>query len=151
MIKKIHLLLSTITLLMLCACASNRQEDETMARIRAELEGQGSPLTIHENRQLNNANTRRVFKDDSQAKDVIPTFESERATGNVVNTRAQRPARPATKEAGTVTLNFENADLREVVKFIMTDLLEQNYILSPVVQGQVTLQTSEPIAKSDCA
>ncbi len=139
MIKKIDILRSAVILLLLFGCASNKQEDETMARIRAELEGQGSPLTIHENQQVNNASARRVFKDESQAKDVIPTFESERATGNVVNTRAQRPARPAAKETGTVTLNFENADLREVVKFIMTDLLEQNYILSDLIPTLETL------------
>lgn len=146
--KQVAILLTTVMLL--AGCASSSQEDEIMSRIRSELTTQKSPLTIHEDSSLQNKGKNKVFteqQDNSAAK--IPVYEAEAATGNVVNPRAARPTRRQTSEQGTVTLNFENADLREVVKFVMTDLLEQNYILSPAVQGQVTLQTSEPIAKAD--
>lgn len=143
-------LLGLIMLAGLVGCASELSENETIERIRRELQQSASPLAISENRQLDNHNNRTVYqnKQNSPGKSER-IFEAERATGHVVNPNAQRPQRPQTNAAGTVTLNFENADLREVVKFVMTDLLSQNYILSPAVQGQVTLQTSEPIAIDD--
>lgn len=49
---------------------------------------------------------------------------------------------------GEFTLNFEAADLREVVHFILGQLLEENYLLHPAVSGQVTLQTSRPLTRS---
>ena len=47
---------------------------------------------------------------------------------------------------GRITLNFDNADLPQVVKIIMRDILGQNYIIDPRVQGKVTVQTSRPLA-----
>ncbi len=51
--------------------------------------------------------------------------------------------------AGNITLNFENTNLREVVKVILGDLLEANYTIDPAVQGAATLQTSEPLSRDD--
>ncbi|MDX2315693.1 MAG: secretin N-terminal domain-containing protein, partial [Gammaproteobacteria bacterium] len=51
--------------------------------------------------------------------------------------------------SGNITLNFENTNLREVVKVILGDLLNANYSIDPSVQGAVTLQTSEPLARND--
>jgi len=50
---------------------------------------------------------------------------------------------------GNITLNFENTNLREVVKVILGDLLNANYSVDPAVQGAVTLQTSEPLSRDD--
>ncbi|MGA8148168.1 MAG: type II secretion system secretin GspD [Gallionellaceae bacterium] len=47
-----------------------------------------------------------------------------------------------------VMLNFDGADLREVVKAIVNDILNENYILDPKVQGTVNLHTSKPIPRS---
>ena len=67
-------------------------------------------------------------------------------TGNFINTRAA--TRPVTRSfaKGEVTLNFEAADLREVVKVVF-DTLGENYIIDPQVQGVVTIQTSRPVPK----
>lgn len=46
---------------------------------------------------------------------------------------------------GDVTLNFVDADLREVIKAILGDTLGVNYIVDPGVQGSVTMQTSRPM------
>src|SRR5512132_2246004 len=60
------------------------------------------------------------------------------------------PAGPAVVKtpAGEVTLNFVDADLREVVKAILGDTLGANYVMDPQVQGTVTLQTSQPVPGS---
>ena len=61
-----------------------------------------------------------------------------------------QPQSPATiQDGGNITLNFENTNLREVVKVILGDLLNVNYSIDPGVQGAVTLQTSEPLSRKD--
>jgi general secretion pathway protein D len=50
-------------------------------------------------------------------------------------------------EAGDITLNFENTDLREVVKVVLDELVGENYILDPGVRGSVTMQTSRPLTR----
>lgn len=50
---------------------------------------------------------------------------------------------------GTYSLNFDDADLGEVAKVILSDILGQNYVLSPKVTGKVTLNTTEPLSKEE--
>jgi general secretion pathway protein D len=50
---------------------------------------------------------------------------------------------------GTYSLNFDEADLGEVAKVILSDILGQNYVLSPKVAGKVTLQTTDPLSKEE--
>ncbi|MEI7993515.1 MAG: secretin N-terminal domain-containing protein, partial [Methylococcaceae bacterium] len=50
---------------------------------------------------------------------------------------------------GSYSLNFDDADLGEVAKVILSDILGQNYVLSPKVVGKVTLQTTEPLTKEE--
>jgi general secretion pathway protein D len=57
--------------------------------------------------------------------------------------------RTKTGGPGTYSLNFDDADLGEVAKVILSDILGQNYILSPKVTGKVTLNTTEPLSKEE--
>lgn len=75
-----------------------------------------------------------------------PTAFYEPGTGVFVGTPAEQ-SRVAGE--GNITLNFENTNLREVVKVILGDLLGANYSVDPAVQGAVTLQTSNPLSKDD--
>jgi general secretion pathway protein D len=68
-------------------------------------------------------------------------------TGNFIDQRtASRPAPVAPTAPGEVTLNFEEADIRDVVKVVF-DTLKENYTIDPRVQGAVTVQTSRPLTK----
>ena len=51
--------------------------------------------------------------------------------------------------AGSYSLNFDDADLGEVAKVVLSDILGQNYVLSPKVAGKVTLQTTQPLTKDE--
>ncbi|MEO1293242.1 MAG: type II secretion system secretin GspD [Pseudomonadota bacterium] len=55
-------------------------------------------------------------------------------------TRAQ--IRPT---GGQLVVNFENADLREVVRLILGETLGVNYLFDPRVSGQVSLETTRPL------
>jgi general secretion pathway protein D len=50
---------------------------------------------------------------------------------------------------GEYSLNFDDADLGEVAKVILSDILGRNYTISPQVVGKVTLQTSKPLTKDE--
>ncbi len=50
-------------------------------------------------------------------------------------------------QAGKYTINFDAADIGEVSKIILSDMLHVNYVLSPKVRGQVTLQTTQALKK----
>ncbi len=53
------------------------------------------------------------------------------------------------KGTGAYTLNFDDADLAEVAKTILSDSLGLNYVLSPEVKGKVTLQTTQALTKEE--
>jgi len=58
------------------------------------------------------------------------------------------PPGPAVQAAGgNVVLNFEGADLREVVRNILGDILNENYTIDPAVGGTVTVRTSSGIPR----
>ncbi len=65
-------------------------------------------------------------------------------TGRFVATPGKR--KQGSPEAGGISLNFENTDIREVVKVILGDILKLNYVLDPQVRGGVTMQTGRPLA-----
>jgi len=55
------------------------------------------------------------------------------------------PPPPAT--GGPIVLNFEGADLREVVRNILGDILNEAYTIDPNVGGQVTIRTTTGIRR----
>ena len=57
------------------------------------------------------------------------------------------PGPPVQVAGGNVVLNFEGADLREVVRNIMGDILNENYTIDPAVGGTVTIRTSAGIPR----
>nr|WP_315488462.1 type II secretion system secretin GspD [uncultured Rhodoferax sp.] len=61
-----------------------------------------------------------------------------------------KPANVAPAPAGPqdIVLNFEGADLREVVRVVMGDMLGENYTIDPKVNGTVTIHTSQPINRA---
>lgn len=60
------------------------------------------------------------------------------------------PAKPGLTSSGDqVTLDFEDADIREVLHAILGDVLKLNYVVDPSIEGKVTLMSSQPVAKDD--
>ena len=59
------------------------------------------------------------------------------------------PAAAAQRSADGVQLNFEQAEIRDVIKVILGDILGRSYTVDSDVQGQVTLSTSAPMSEGD--
>ena len=58
------------------------------------------------------------------------------------------PAEPAQPAGGDISLDFVEADIREVVAQVLRDTLRVNYTIDPAVRGTVTLKTTVPITRS---
>ncbi len=60
------------------------------------------------------------------------------------------PRRAATSgPPGDVTLDFADADVRDVVRTVFGDMLKVPFAIDPQIQGKVTLKTSEPLRRDD--
>lgn len=46
-----------------------------------------------------------------------------------------------------VTLNFEQADLKEFLRVVFETILRENYLIDPQVKGTVTVHTTRPVEK----
>ncbi len=71
--------------------------------------------------------------------------EFYRGTGALVQSRTPKTVEVPVTGNGQVSLNFANADIREVVDVVLGDTLNLNYIIDPRVQGTVVARTSEPL------
>ncbi|MET7142966.1 type II secretion system secretin GspD [Xanthomonas sp. PPL139] len=71
-----------------------------------------------------------------------------RGSGTMINSAAAAAPAPSLGNAssGSATFNFEGESLQAVVKAILGDMLGQNYVIAPGVQGTVTLATPKPVS-----
>lgn len=58
-----------------------------------------------------------------------------------------KPAVPSPAEGNNTFLNFDAADVREVARTILGEILRENYTVDPKVQGTITLRTVRPLAQ----
>ena len=139
-------LLTLLTLLSGCATAP-RNEQISASGPSSETPTEVAPLTIE-----------RVPAPPTQlgreAAETVQRVEPPRAelypgSGVFLNPRALSSVRKPGGDPGDITLNFEGADIREVVATIIGDILGENYLIDPEVKGAVTLQTSRPVDRRE--
>jgi len=70
------------------------------------------------------------------------------ATGDVFDLRGFRQLLQAEERPAGIVLNFEDADIKEVVSLIIGKILKQNYLIDPAVRGQVTMKTEGPLNRN---
>src|SRR5690606_28040014 len=77
----------------------------------------------------------------------LPQAQIRRGTGRTINNAvAASPPPNLGGTTGETTFNFEGESLQAVVKAILGDMLGQNYVIAPGVQGTVTLATPKPVS-----
>lgn len=75
-----------------------------------------------------------------------PASESVRlGTGSFINRDLASRGPAGAGAMGEVTFNFEGESLHAVVKAILGDFLQENYVIAPGVQGTVTFSTAKPL------
>ncbi len=100
---------------------------------------------------VKNEQTGVVFK---ELQNKVPSTEAKQGKPELFPGTSQFVPEAAAplkkgKGEGSYSLNFDDADLGEVAKVVLSDILGQNYVLSPKVAGKVTLQTTEALTKDE--
>jgi len=134
--------LFTTTLLMaalLGGCAELFEEFSSWPKVAGEVE---APLKPSQGPSGDAPVSRPAPPEEPAAKPARP--EIYKGTGRFV--AQPRPPAKLTAE-GDLTLNFADTNIREVVRVILGDILQLNYVIDPNVQGTVTIQTSRPLAQ----
>jgi general secretion pathway protein D len=89
-------------------------------------------------------------KQPLEAPDVDPRPVIRRGTGQTINrSAASAPPPNLGGTTGEARFNFEGESLHAVVKAILGDLLGQNYLIAPGVQGTVTYNTPKPVSPAE--
>ncbi|MCF6202878.1 MAG: type II secretion system secretin GspD [Methylococcaceae bacterium] len=91
--------------------------------------------------QLENSDSSKTDKTEIKAQKIIGNGRFISPPNDVVSSKLGK--------GGKYSLNFDAADLGEVTKIILTDMLQENYVMSPKVGGTVTLQTTDPLHKEE--
>lgn len=91
------------------------------------------------------ANQSNLDTDSNKTKIEIFTPDES----NSLYEKIQHNAKSNSHEKGEFSLNFNDAEITEVAKVILGDILNRNYTISPQVTGKVALQTSKPLNKSE--
>jgi hypothetical protein len=68
-------------------------------------------------------------------------------TGQFVKPDDGRRYRVTTTDAGDITLNFEEAELRQVVMVILGELLDETYYMDPSIKGTVTVHNDNSLRR----
>ncbi|MDH3230468.1 MAG: type II secretion system secretin GspD [Alphaproteobacteria bacterium] len=76
-----------------------------------------------------------------------PEYRIYRGSGQFIRGDGDIPATIHVGDNGNVTLDFADADIRQVVKATLGDILGLNYVIAPDVQGTVTAQTERPLSR----
>ncbi len=90
-------------------------------------------------------------EDDPAQSSSLPAGQDEIALGTATFTGAN-PGDPIARSAATdegIVLNFQDADIQEVVKAILGEMLGANYVIEQGVAGTVTTETSGGLDKDD--
>jgi general secretion pathway protein D len=133
--RRLHPALALALLTLLASCAQQPPVTEVVP----------APSAAPDENAAADAEAARGRRADSSAARIY------KGTGIVVGGQEAGgklpPGPPAHPPSGPVVLNFEAADLREVVRNILGDILNQAYTIDPNVGGQVTIRTSGGIPR----
>jgi general secretion pathway protein D len=84
-----------------------------------------------------------------QPEKTKQTSELYPGTNRYVANSSSKTKKTSPSGKGSYSLNFDEADLGEVAKVVLSDILGESYVLSPKVTGKVTLQTTDPLTKEE--
>ncbi len=131
-----------------CAATSHKQQGTRTAphRYTTNIAGAQSPDALAPVADSSAAGMAENTADLAQSNGKVAS-KAHIYPGSGVFVAAPAAVAPAAASADIV-LNFDGAELREVVKAIVGDMLHETFIVDPKVQGVVNLYTSSPIPRN---
>ncbi|MBV1787973.1 type II secretion system secretin GspD [Marinobacterium sp. D7] len=91
--------------------------------------------------------TPRFATEGQQGSDAPPLDELYGGNGQFFNLSGPGQGIAQNLE-GDITFNFQGVEIGEVVKTILGDILQRNYILDERVHGLINMQTSQPLSRA---
>lgn len=88
-----------------------------------------------------------VFGDGSVEAKERAVAEYYPGSGEFINFETASKDKQTVTSEGEVTFNFEGESLQAVVHFILGEVLKENYVIAPGVNGKVTFATAKPVSK----
>jgi len=88
-----------------------------------------------------------VLDDEARQGPALPKAEIFAGDDSFANSTA--PRRGAANAEGDVILDFAEAEVKDVIRTVLGDVLRVPYSIDPQVQGKVTIKTSKPLRKED--
>lgn len=132
-IFSLHQLTALLLTVLLMGCAANRPADtyiETQSSLVA------SPAT-----QTDAAAKDTSTKDAEQKAENVKIFKG---SGTLIKKPAPEKV-PAS--SSNINLNFEGADVRDIAKTVLAEILKENYVVDPKAQGTISLRTTRPLPR----
>lgn len=111
---------------------------------KSEIIMKRAPVLIDDRQPVENTAEDKTTTDQPVKKTSTATIRP--GNGQLINQRAAAMPAPSLGSAGDATFNFEGESVQTVVKVILGDLLQQNYVIAPGVTGTVTLATPRPVS-----
>lgn len=132
-----------------CAGSGLRQWPEANARAREISAAENERRAAVPERRA--ASTAEVYSSagDGVSPDDLPSPARpvvREGTGRFINPETL-PYEVSVQPGGDININFENADIRQVAKVILGDLLGETYVVDPAVKGAVTLNNDRPLRR----
>jgi general secretion pathway protein D len=118
---------------------------------RTDLPTPAAPPVTQQSDDATTAATVLADANKSAASPDQPNAEIYPGSGGMLGKplpKRERKVETTVSPQGDITLNFINADVKDVAKAILGDYLKLNYEIGSGVQGTVTIQTSQPLARS---
>jgi len=85
--------------------------------------------------------------EEPRSKDFAAGDHGNNPLLSKVSPSSVQAKQPAKGEGGGIMLNFDNANIHEVIK-VFAETLNFNYIVNPKVEGSVSIRSGNPIPKS---
>ena len=80
---------------------------------------------------------------DASVKSNEQSARIVKGTGQLL--KPPKPDQPP--GAGNISLNFEAADIRDIAKTVLAEILQESYIVDPKVAGTISFRTVRPLPK----
>ena len=134
-----------LLVLLLCVAAAASADSQTLPRPGEVVDSNGRPIVIPPPRLI--GPNGQVIANPQVGPIVGPGMP---VPSNLPTPPVAHPsASSGISDDGGITLNFVDADVRDIAKAVLGDFLGLNYSVGANVTGTVTIQTSRPIAKAD--
>lgn len=134
-----------ISIVLLLSACTSQQNFQTLPEPHQPI-----GAIIQQNRDLRGETVQKgspPVKPRRAATSQRPRYELVTSGNSFINQQKRNAGSPS-DTGGDITLKFKDADIHEIARTILGDILNRNYAIDERIKGKVSLHTSQPVSKS---